>query len=203
MLGLVAVTYAVIEGGDLGYGSPVILAAVAVTVVAVVVFLGAQARGRHPMVPLDLFGSRVVATALVVALNPRVARVVGKHGRVLPIVGGLLAVVVGLVALSLLPADVPVLLVAAVMVPVGVGGSFTVPPVTAMILDHVPGHPAGTASGVLSTARQLGGSLAVAGYGAVVAGQASFQAGLRISLLASAVGLAVLAVAVLALHRAA
>jgi DHA2 family methylenomycin A resistance protein-like MFS transporter len=245
VVALFALTYAVIEGGNLGWASPVIVATAAVTVVGLVVFLAAQARGRHPMVPLDLLGSPVVATALVVAyvsmaafygvvflqslyfqqqrgasslvtgllflpmtglvaaLNPLVARVVERHGRVLPIVAGMLVMVAGLVGLSVLPAAAPVLLVAAVMVPVGVGGSFTVPPVTGTILEHVPGHQAGTASGVLSTARQLGGSLGVAVYGAVVAGQDNFQNGLRTSLLISAAVLVVLTGVVLTQRRTA
>jgi len=54
------------------------------------------------------------------------------------------------------------LLVAAVMVPVGVGGAFTVPPIISLILDSVPPHRAGTAGGVFNTFRQMGGSLGVA-----------------------------------------
>jgi len=45
----------------------------------------------------------------------------------------------------------------------------------------------GTSSGVLDTARQVGGSLGVAAIGAVIAARASFMPGLRISLLAVAV----------------
>ncbi len=75
----------------------------------------------------------------------------------------------GLVGLTVAPTDTPVLLVALLMVPVGVGGSFTVPPITAMIMDNVPDTLTGTASGVLSTARQMGGSLGVAIFGAVIA----------------------------------
>jgi MFS transporter, DHA2 family, methylenomycin A resistance protein len=242
VLALFALTYAVIEGGELGYGSPVILAAVAATVIAVAVFLTAQLRGRHPMVPPDLFRSRTVTTTLVVAfvsmaafygvvflqslyfqqerglsplatgllflpmtglvaaLNPLVARIMERYGPVPPILAGQIAMVIGLAGLGLLPADAPVLLVAAMMVPVGVGGSFTVPPVTALILEHVPAHRGGTASGVLSTARQLGGSLGVAAFGAVVAGQITFLTGLRSSYFGAAILLATLTVAVLR-HR--
>jgi len=92
----------------------------------------------------------------------------------------------GLAALGLAPADTPTGLVAALMIPVEVGGSFTVPPITALLIDSVPAPQAGSASGVLNTARQLGGSLGVAVFGAIVA-QAGFLPGLRISLLATAV----------------
>jgi MFS family permease len=72
-------------------------------------------------------------------------------------------------------------------VPVGVGGSFTVPPLTSLLLDAVPDPRAGTASGVLNTARQVGGSLGVAVSGAVIAHLAGFMDGLRVSLLGLAV----------------
>jgi hypothetical protein len=61
-----------------------------------------------------------------------------------------------------LPSHAPILLVAACMIPVGVGGSFTVPPVTSLLIDSVSAHQAGAASGVLNTFRQMGGSLGVA-----------------------------------------
>jgi len=79
VLALGGLTYGVIEGGDLGYGSPRILAAFALTVVAAAVFLTAQVRGRHPMVPLDLFRSRTVSVAALIAR--REVAVAGIHGR--------------------------------------------------------------------------------------------------------------------------
>jgi len=229
VLALGALTYTVIEGADLGYDSPRILAAFALTVVAGAVFLTAQVRGRHPMVPLDLFRSRTISvalavgflgmlgfygvvflqslyfqqvrgatpfstgllflpmTALVAVVSPLAARTATRFGPAVPIIGGQLLMAAGLIGLVLLPADAPMLLVAAVMVPVGVGGSFTVPPITSLILDSVPAHRAGTASGVFNTFRQLGGSLGVAGYGAVVASQGRFLSGLHLSLTATAI----------------
>ncbi len=56
VLALAALTYGVIEGGRQGYGSTPILTAFAVAIAAATVFLAAQARGRHPMVPLELSG---------------------------------------------------------------------------------------------------------------------------------------------------
>ena len=107
---------------------------------------------------------------------------------------------VGLAGLCLLPADAPVLLVAALMVPVGVGGSFTVPPIIAEVIDNVAAELAGTASGVVNTARQVGGSLGVAIFGAVLA-SGEFITGLRASLGATAVVLVILVAASLALQR--
>jgi MFS transporter, DHA2 family, methylenomycin A resistance protein len=62
------------------------------------------------------------------------------------------------------------------------------------------GDRAGTASGVFNTGRQVGGALAVAVFGALLAHQGTFTHGLRVSLLiAAAVALAA-AVAAAALH---
>ncbi|MEU7870291.1 MFS transporter [Dactylosporangium sp. NPDC049140] len=244
VLALGGLTFAVIEGGELGYGHPRILIAFGVALVAAAVFLTAQARGRHPMVPLDLLRSRIVSvalavgfvnmagfygvvflqslyfqqqrgasplvtgllflpmTGLVAALNPLAARAAVRLGAAATIIGGQLFMVGGLLGLVLLPVDAPTWLVAAVMVPVGVGGSFTVPPTTALILDSVPPQRAGTASGVFNTFRQMGGSLGVAGYGAVVATQAGFRPGLHISLTATAVLITLTAVASLMLRSA-
>lgn len=58
VVALGAVTYALIEGGQAGFGSVRILGALVLAAVAVAVFLTDQARGRTPMMPLDLFRSR-------------------------------------------------------------------------------------------------------------------------------------------------
>ena len=237
-------TFGIIEGGTLGYGAPEVLAALALAAGAVV-FLLAQARGRHPMMPLELFRSTTVATGLGIAfvtmaafygivfvqslyfqeqrgatalatgllflpmtglvalLNPFVARAMERLGKILTTIGGVLMMVIGLIGLAVFPADAPVLVAALLMVPVGLGGSFTVPPLTALIMDHVPAERAGNASGVLNTARQMGGSLGIAIFGAVLAVQPAFQTGLRTDYIAAAAILVVLAALALRLRKAA
>jgi DHA2 family methylenomycin A resistance protein-like MFS transporter len=86
------------------------------------------------------------------------------------------------------------------MVLVGVGGALTVPPIASLVLESAPADAAGSASGVLSTFRQLGGSLGVAGVGAVIAAHAQFMPGLRTGLIGTVVVLAVTAVLGLTLH---
>jgi sugar phosphate permease len=69
------------------------------------------------------------------------------------------------------------------------------PPMTAVLLNSIPGHRTGTASGIFNTSRQVGGALAVAVFGALLASQAGFVTGMRVSLLiAAAVALAAAAV---------
>lgn len=243
VLALAGLTYGIIEGAAVGYGRPEILTLFAVCAGSVAAFALAQSRGRHPMVPLDLFRSRTVSTTLAIAvvtmaafygvvflqslyfqqqrgataletgllflpmtglvalLNPLAARLMVRYGSVAMIAAGQLLMAVGLAGLWLLPAGAPPLLVALVMVPVGVGGSFTVPPIITLVMDHVPAQRAGTASGVINTARQVGGSLGVAIYGALLAGH-DFMAGLRLGLGTTAVVLLILIAASLPLRNA-
>lgn len=243
VVALASLTYGIIEGAAVGYGRPGILALFAVCAGSVAAFVRAQARGRHPMVPLELFRSRTVSTALAIAvvtmaafygvvflqslyfqqqrgatvletgllflpmtglvalLNPLAARWMVRSGSVAMIAAGQLFMALGLAGLWLLPADAPALLVAAVMVPVGVGGSFTVPPMIALVMDHVPADKAGTASGVINTARQTGGSLGVAIYGALLTGH-GFMDGLRLGLGTTAIVLLILIAAALPLRHA-
>jgi sugar phosphate permease len=56
-----------------------------------------------------------------------------------------------------------------------------------VLLNSVPDRQAGTASGVFNTSRQLGGALAVAVFGAVLAGEGGLVHGLRLSLVLAAV----------------
>jgi hypothetical protein len=66
---------------------------------------------------------------------------------------------------GLLPAAAPLWLLSALMALVGLGGPTVSPPATAVLLDTVPHHQAGVASGVFNTSRQVGGALAVAVFG--------------------------------------
>lgn len=69
-------------------------------------------------------------------------------------------------------------------------------------MDAIPGERAGTTSGLLNTARQMGGSLGVAAFGAVLATQSTFQAGLRIDTTAIGALLIVLPAATIGLRQA-
>jgi MFS transporter, DHA2 family, methylenomycin A resistance protein len=245
VLALGALTYALIEGGSAGFGSSHIIVAFLISPASFTVFLVAEHRGRHPMVPLTLFRSRTVAitlsvafvtmagfygtvflqslyfqqqrgysalatgllflpmTSLVALTNPLVSKIAQRYGRILPIIAGQAGMATGLLLLAVLPRHVPVLAVAAVMVLVGVGGAFTVPPIASLILDSVPGQLGGTASGVLNTFRQMGGSMGVAVFGAVVDASSVFEHGLRVSFAETAVLVVIAAAATLALRTSA
>ncbi|MFE7167127.1 MFS transporter [Streptomyces sp. NPDC057616] len=61
---LAGLTYAVIEGGRAGWGSPDVLGTLALAAVATAVFVRTQSRRERPMVPLSIFKSRTVVVCL-------------------------------------------------------------------------------------------------------------------------------------------
>ena len=66
VLALASLVAGVIEIGSLGISSPVTLAMLAVGIAALVLFVLAQAKVRHPMVPLNLFRNDGMRISLIV-----------------------------------------------------------------------------------------------------------------------------------------
>ena len=66
LIGLAALVAGVIEIGSLGFSSPVTIAPLAIGVVALVLFVVAQAKVAHPMVPLGLFRNDGMRISLIV-----------------------------------------------------------------------------------------------------------------------------------------
>jgi EmrB/QacA subfamily drug resistance transporter len=233
VLAMGGLTYGAIEAGADGFTSPSVLAAFVVAAVAFAGFLAIQARGAHPMMPLDLFRSRTVSVSVAVGfafivgyyglpfvmsiylqqvrglsslgtgvvflpmmltglvLTPFSARIVERLGAKALIAGGLAVMTAGLAVLALLPASTPVWAVSTAMILTGLAGPTVMPPVMGLLMNAVPQHQAGTASGVFNTSRQVGGALAIAVFGALIGGHGTFMDGMRTSLLiAAGVGLA-------------
>ncbi len=67
-LGLGALVYGLIEAGSLGFGTPLVLGALALGVVALFAFLLVEARSSAPMVPLTLFRSHTFSGANLLTL---------------------------------------------------------------------------------------------------------------------------------------
>jgi len=70
------------------------------------------------------------------------------------------------------------------------------------LLNGVDGHVAGTASAVFHTSRQVGGTLAIAVFGALLADPATSRQGVRTSLTLAAVGAVLAAASALRLSAA-
>ena len=67
-LGLGALVYGLIEAGSLGFGTPLVLGALVIGVVALLFFLLVEARRSAPMVPLTLFRSHTFSGANLLTL---------------------------------------------------------------------------------------------------------------------------------------
>ncbi|MFF9607244.1 MFS transporter [Streptomyces sp. NPDC014684] len=142
-----------------------------------------QQRGLSPLTTGAAF---VPMTVLSAFINPLSARAAECFGPRVPISCGLLLMAAGLITLALVPEATPTWALAALMLPVGLGGPLAMPPTTALLVNSVPAQQTGTASGVFNTSRQLGGALAVAVFGALLAGQSHMLTGVRTSLLLAA-----------------
>jgi DHA2 family methylenomycin A resistance protein-like MFS transporter len=122
-------------------------------------------------------------TALLPVANLTSARLGARFGPQTAIKAGLLVSVAGLVALlaaGTRPDHTPL---AAALVLAGTGLGIAVPSVIIVLLEAIPADQAGMAAGLLNASRQVGGTLAVAVFGALIAHRASFLAGMRASLL--------------------
>ncbi len=132
-------------------------------------------------------------------LAPFVPRLVERYGPRLPIVGGQILMAASFIGLAFVPANVPIWTLSLVMIPVGLTAGFINPPVSAVLLNHVDGHLAGTASGVYNSSRQIGGALAIAAFGALLTGPGPLIDGMRSCMVIAAVLVLVTACAGLAL----
>ncbi len=129
----------------------------------------------------------MMLTGLV--LTPFSALIVEKVGSRLPITGGLGLMTLGLLVLGATAVD------SAAVAVVGAHGARRPGRAAGDAADHCGAAQqraerlqAGTASGVFNTSRQVGGALAIAVFGALVADPEHFMDGLQVSLLiASAV----------------
>jgi len=143
--------------------------------------------------PVDAGLMFLPMTALVSVTNLASARIAARSGPRRPIWTGLLGATAGLSALVAVSGTTDRYLLAGLLVPVGLGLGLAVPSLTAMLLETLPGSQAGLAAGVYNSVRQVGGTVAVAVFGALVARRTAFGAGMRDSLLILTVMVAVTA----------
>jgi DHA2 family methylenomycin A resistance protein-like MFS transporter len=241
VIAMAALTLAVIQGGRSGWGSPLVIGAFVLAVVAVAAFVAAESRVAHPVLPSGFFRSRPVTactltglslnfafygvvfvlslffqairgqgaltaglmflptTALVTIANLAAGKVARRFGPRLPLIAGQLILAAGLLVLLLVGTGTPTGEILGLVVPLGIGGGLSVPPITAALLDAVDAARAGLASGVLNAGRQLGGALGVAIFGVLLTG--GFVTGMRISLAAGAALLVLTTILCLAFLR--
>jgi MFS family permease len=143
-----------------------------------------QHRGISALETGAVFLPMMIVGTVVTPSAPRLARGLGTQTVV---TAGLAVMAAGLIILGVVPLSMPLWTIALLMILVGLAGPLTMPPVTAVLLDSVPAHQAGTASGIFNTARQVGGALAVAVFGALLAQPGGYSHGAHASLLIAAV----------------
>jgi MFS transporter, DHA2 family, methylenomycin A resistance protein len=100
-------------------------------------------------------------------LAPIAGRVVGRHGPRLVMVIGLLVAAAGVALLATCTADSSYLSLLPALLGWGVGLGLLTPAVVAAAIAATPPDRSGLASGVNNTARQAGGAMGIAVYGAI------------------------------------
>jgi len=133
------------------------------TVFVLALFLQ-HARGQSPLQAGLTF---IPLTGGFLLSNIASGPVVARYGTRLPMIGGALVAGLGYALLIPVDASTPLiaLLAAFVLIPSGMG--LAVPAMTTTVLSSVEPARAGTASALLNTARQAGGAVGVAAFGAL------------------------------------
>jgi DHA2 family methylenomycin A resistance protein-like MFS transporter len=141
--------------------------------------------------------------APVAALAPLSGRLTGRLGPGAPAVAGLLVAAAGLALLGTAPADAPYLRLLPALLLWGAGLGLLTSAVVAAAVGAVEPERAGLASAVNNTARQAGGALGIAAFGALAgdAARPGFVHGFHLAALLAAGLYAVAAVPALALGR--
>jgi DHA2 family methylenomycin A resistance protein-like MFS transporter len=152
------------------------------------------------LTPLHAGFAFLPSAFFAIAGNLTSGPITNRFGPRVPIVAGQLSMVAGLLALLATASLRAPLITALCIIPVGAGGSLAMPPVTGVVLDGVTPELAGTASAVFNTFRQVGGAVAIAVFGALIADPHTFITGMRISLGTAAALLLATAVTSLAIR---
>lgn len=156
------------------------------------VFVGSLYLQQQLGLPPLLAGLAFLPSALFsVVGNLTSGPVTNRFGARVPVVAGLASMVIGLVALVLTAPLGSPWLTTLLIIPIGAGGSLAMPPATGLVLAGAASERAGTASAVFNTFRQVGGAVAIAIFGSLIADRTHFVTGMQVSLtIAAAVLLA-------------
>jgi len=211
VISLVALMFAVVESGRLGWASPAVMTGIVCFVVFGTLFVLAEAWQKEPMLPLSLFQIPAVTvssliglslnfgyyglmfamslffqhvrhytpletglaflpmTAVVTVANLASGALTSRFGYRLPMVVGQAVAGLGFLSLALLEVNSSDLTITAPLLAIGVGVALAVPSINTALLAHVEPRSVGIASGLLNTARQIGGAIGVGIFGSLIA----------------------------------
>ena len=126
----------------------------------------------------------VPMTAVIMLVNVGAGRLNGRYGVRPAMIGGLAVAAAGYLAMLPVNAGSSYLALAPAFLLAGVGIALTVPSVMTAGLAGTGPERAGIGSGVINTARQVGGAMGVALFGSLIgaAGGDAFVAGMRVSI---------------------
>ncbi len=128
-------------------------------------------------------------SALIAGVNIGAGILTSRYGPRPPLIAGELTMIAGLLAMLALDASTPTALILVLLVPMGIGGGLSIPPLTAALLEAMPPERAALTSGVFNAARQFGGGLGVAVFGGLVA--TGFVSGMHVALALGAAGIVI------------
>ena len=134
--------------------------------------------------PLETGIAFLPMTAVVTVANVVSGRLTARFGYRLPMVVGQSLAALGYALLAFLRADSSALAIALPLLAVGTGVALAVPSINTAVLAHVDSASIGIASGVLNTARQVGGVVGVGVFGSLVRPESSDSAsGLHVAVM--------------------
>lgn len=210
VLTLAALTYAVVESGQLGWTSATVLSGLAISAVMGGLFIVVEARHEQPLLPLTLFRNAAVKvsaltglslnfgyyglmfamslffqkvrhdtpletglaflpmTAVVTVANVVSGRLSARFGYRLPMAYGQALAALGYLSLLFVQGNSSALVIALPLLAIGTGVALAVPSINTAVLMHVEPSRIGIASGVLNSARQIGGVVGVGVFGSLV-----------------------------------
>jgi MFS family permease len=196
-------------------GANVVALLVSLAMFGVFFFLSLYVQRILGKTPLEAGATFLPLTLMITLVAPVAGKLADRIGARAPMTAGMALTGLSLAMLSRLGSDAGFWEIFPGFVLAGLGIALTMTPMTAAAMGSVPMAKAGVASGVLGTARQLGGSLGIALMGAVLSARSSaaasagarpdaaFVDGLQLALLVAAgLCLAGAVVAGLAIHRA-
>ncbi|RZI56133.1 MAG: MFS transporter, partial [Pseudomonas sp.] len=130
-------------------------------------------------------------TAVLTVSTMISSRIAKRVGATRIITAGFLIQVLGFLALSKVTPDSSLLYLNIALMVVGIGSAASVPSITNSMLSSVSRDDAGMASGLMASARQLGGVIGVAVFGAMITSTepAAFSHGLSRAMIVCALAL--------------
>jgi EmrB/QacA subfamily drug resistance transporter len=148
-------------------GAVVVALVISFSMLGVFFFLALYMQNILGYTPLEAGVRFLPSTLMIVGVAPVAGRLADRYGPRWLIVGGLVIVAASLFSFSGIAVDSSYLDLLPGFMLLGIGIAMTMSPMTSAAMNAVPVQKAGSASGVLSMFRMVGGTLGIAVTGAI------------------------------------